>query len=141
MIFLIFIIIPIIEIAIFISIGSKIGVLNTISIIFIHPSGKQSIYLFALRPTTPHPKEVKILLGQLQVNEVKNSLLEKVLFILIGITIGLWISWPGIIAYRSWSCAIRFTNKKRPNSELKTKLKIYPKYFLRKIVTGIQQAK
>ena len=33
MIFLIFIIIPIIEIAIFISIGSKIGVLNTISII------------------------------------------------------------------------------------------------------------
>ena len=33
MIFLVFIIIPIIEIAIFISIGSEIGVLNTIAII------------------------------------------------------------------------------------------------------------
>jgi len=33
MIFLIFIIIPVVEIAIFISIGSKIGVLNTIAII------------------------------------------------------------------------------------------------------------
>ena len=35
MIFLVFIIIPIIEIAIFISIGSEIGVLNTIAIILI----------------------------------------------------------------------------------------------------------
>ena len=35
MIFLIFIIIPIIEIAIFISIGSSIGILNTIAIILI----------------------------------------------------------------------------------------------------------
>lgn len=35
MIFLIFILIPIIEISIFISIGSKIGVLNTISIILV----------------------------------------------------------------------------------------------------------
>ena len=35
MIFLVFIFIPIIEIAIFISIGSKIGVLNTIAIILI----------------------------------------------------------------------------------------------------------
>jgi len=35
MIFLIFILVPIIEISIFISIGSKIGVLNTISIILI----------------------------------------------------------------------------------------------------------
>ena len=35
MIFLVFIIIPIIEIAIFISIGSQIGVLNTIAIILV----------------------------------------------------------------------------------------------------------
>ena len=35
MIFLIFIFVPIIEISIFISIGSKIGVLNTISIILV----------------------------------------------------------------------------------------------------------
>jgi len=35
MIFLVFIIIPIIEIAIFISIGSEIGILNTIAIILI----------------------------------------------------------------------------------------------------------
>jgi len=35
MIFLVFIIIPILEITIFITVGSNIGVLNTISIIFI----------------------------------------------------------------------------------------------------------
>ena len=35
MIFLLFIFIPIIEITIFISIGSKIGILNTIAIIFL----------------------------------------------------------------------------------------------------------
>ena len=35
MIFLIFILVPIIEISIFISIGSKIGILNTVSIILI----------------------------------------------------------------------------------------------------------
>ena len=44
---------------------------------------------------------------------MKNILIGKLLFILTGLTLGLWISWPGIVKPKSWSCAIKIVTKKK----------------------------
>ena len=57
----------------------------------------------------------------------------KNLFCLIsGISIGAWISWPGIIFPDSWKCFIEIVDKSRKEKiSLKAVLAVSPKFILK----------
>ena len=56
---------------------------------------------------------------------------KKSVFVFIGIIVGLWISWPGIMKSDSWRCAMKIINQSnRKGTSLRALIAISPKYFL-----------
>ena len=54
------------------------------------------------------------------------------LFVLFGIFLGSWISWPGIISIKNWECFMRIINdSKKDKLSLKAVLSISPKFLLK----------
>ena len=52
-------------------------------------------------------------------------------FLLFGIFLGSWISWPGITSPENWKCFIKIINdSKKDKLSLKAALSISPKLFL-----------
>ena len=55
------------------------------------------------------------------------------LFFFVGIIIGSWFSWPGIIFPENWKCFIKIINSsKNEKVSLKAILSVSPKYLLKK---------
>ena len=58
--------------------------------------------------------------------------MKGILFILVGIFLGSWISWPGITSSEDWECFIRIINdSKQDKLSLKAALYIYPKFLFK----------
>lgn len=54
------------------------------------------------------------------------------LFLISGIFIGSWISWPGIIFPENWECFINIINKsKNEKISLKAVLSVSPNFILK----------
>ena len=54
------------------------------------------------------------------------------LFLIIGFIFGLYLSWPGIFAYRNWVCFFEIIEKARKDKmSIKAALATSPKFILR----------
>ena len=59
-------------------------------------------------------------------------LLRSFLFTFLGISIGIWISWPGIVLPNNWRCFREIIAKSRDEKiSLKAVLAVSPKYLLK----------
>ena len=59
--------------------------------------------------------------------------MKSVLFFILGIILGSWISWPGITSFENWECLIRIINdSKKDKLSMKAIFSIYPKFLLNK---------
>ena len=55
------------------------------------------------------------------------------LFLISGIIIGTWFSWPGIFSYKNWECFFNVIDDfKNEKLSLKTLLAVSPKFLLNK---------
>tara|TARA_Y100001978_G_scaffold150091_1_gene135190 strand:+ start:167 stop:400 length:234 start_codon:yes stop_codon:yes gene_type:complete len=53
-------------------------------------------------------------------------------FLIVGIFCGLWLSWPGIIAYKNWVCIFKIIEaSKKEKISFKAFLATSPNYFLK----------
>ena len=53
-------------------------------------------------------------------------------FLLFGIFLGSWISWPGITSTKNWECFMKIINdSKNDKLSLKAALSISPKFLLK----------
>ena len=53
-------------------------------------------------------------------------------FFFIGLFLGSWTSWPGIVSHENWECFIKIINdSKQDKLSLKAALSITPKFILK----------
>ena len=58
--------------------------------------------------------------------------MRPVLFLLSGIFIGFWLSWPGIIYPKNWRCFKEFISKSQEKKiSVKAALSVNPNYLLK----------
>tara|TARA_B100000575_G_C22730885_1_gene438262 strand:+ start:197 stop:430 length:234 start_codon:yes stop_codon:yes gene_type:complete len=58
--------------------------------------------------------------------------MKSYLFLISGFIFGIWISWPGIIAYKNWECFFEIIEKsKKDKLSLKAAFSVSPKFLLR----------
>ena len=58
--------------------------------------------------------------------------MKGLLFLLFGIFLGSWISWPGITSPGNWKCFMKIINdSKQDKLSLKAALSITPKFLLK----------
>ena len=59
--------------------------------------------------------------------------MRSLIFLFIGILIGAWISWPGIIKHKKWECFFKLINSsKNEKISFKALLAISPQYLLKR---------
>ena len=58
--------------------------------------------------------------------------MKSYLFLISGFIFGLWVSWPGIVAYQNWECFFKIIEKsKKDKLSLKASLSVSPKFILK----------
>ncbi len=58
--------------------------------------------------------------------------MKNLFFLISGVLIGSWISWPGIVSPMNWKCFNDIIeNSKKEKISIKTILSVSPKYLIR----------
>ena len=57
--------------------------------------------------------------------------MKSYIFLIFGFIFGIWISWPGIVAYNNWKCFFEIIEKsKNDKLSLKAAFAVSPKFII-----------